>query len=286
MNLRRASSTQLEYLTAILDHPTWREAAESLGVTPSALSQGIGELERRLGITLFDRDGRRRVPTDEARIVRDHAERIVSELDELSRWAEQVRGGSVGHLSIGMIDTAAIHHFGSALVAFRHDHPDVELRLRVTPSNELLDLVRSGDLDAAIVVDPDPDDRLDSTPLIEEPLHVYAPPGTHVGPPEQWGPWVGFPANSRTRALTARHLRRQGVDYDIVAESSQPAVLREMVHLGMGWCVLPATDAEVEPHALSPATAKPLTVRTLTLVRRRDRSRSAALQRLLSVLGA
>ena len=62
-----------------------------------------------------------------------------------------------------MIDTAAIHHFGDTLVDFRRAHPDVTVRLFVQPSNQLLDLVRSGAIDAAIVVDEDcPDPMFES----------------------------------------------------------------------------------------------------------------------------
>lgn len=286
MNLPAVTTSQLEYFVAALDAPTWRDAASRVGVSPSALSQGIAELERRLGIRLFDRDGRRRVPTTAAAQVRRHAERLLGELRELDRFAEQVRGGTVGELSIGMIDTAAIHHFGDVLVGFRRQHPGVTLRLFVQPSNQLLDLVRSGEIDAAVVVDPDLDDRLDRRPILDEPLHVYAPPGTAVGHPSTWGPWVGFPVSSRTRSITARRLRDRGVDYDVVAESSQPAVLREMVQLGMGWCVLPRTDAEVEPHSLTRAVDDPLAERTLTLVLRRDRDLSPALEQLLDQLFA
>ena len=59
--LPNVSTSQLAYLVAITRHRTWAEAASSLGVTPSALSQGIAELERRLGVPLFAADGRRRV---------------------------------------------------------------------------------------------------------------------------------------------------------------------------------------------------------------------------------
>ena len=55
------SLRQLEYLVAVADAPTWSVAAERVGVSPSALSQGLGELERRIGVSLFEPDGRRRV---------------------------------------------------------------------------------------------------------------------------------------------------------------------------------------------------------------------------------
>ena len=105
-----------------------------------------------------------------------HATRILAEMRELSRWAEQARGGGVGQLSIGMIDTAAIHHFGDTLVGFRRNHPTLTVRLLVQPSNALLDQLRAGEVDAIVCVDPDPDDRFVLEPLIGEPLHVYAPP--------------------------------------------------------------------------------------------------------------
>ena len=220
MKLANVTTSQLEYLTSALAEATWKDAAAANGVSPSALSQGIGELERRLGVRLFDKQGRARVPTAEAHAAAGHATRILAELRELTRWADEARGGGAGQLSIGMIDTAAIHHFGDALVSFGRERPDVTVRLLVHPSNVLLDLLRAGQVDAIVCVDPDPDDRLVLQPLVIEPLHIYSPPGSTVGAPSTWGPWVSFPAASRTRALVAKRLRAKGASFDVVAESS------------------------------------------------------------------
>ena len=276
--------SQLEYFVAAASEPTWRDAAEEVGVSPSALSQGISELERKLGVALFQRQGRRRVPTAEANAALPHATRILAELRDLTRWAEQARGGGTGQLSIGMIDTAAIHHFGDTLIDFRSANPDLTVRLFVQPSNALLDLLRAGEVDAVVCVDPDQDDRFVLEPLIAEPLYVYAPPAARVGPPTTWGPWVTFPGASRSRSLMARHLRAKGAPFEVVAESSQPAVLKEMVRLGMGWTVLSPVDAETEPHALTRARKTPIAERTLTLVRRKDRVPNPALTSLLDEL--
>lgn len=284
MKLANVTTSQLEYLVAACSETSWKAAAAAVGVSASALSQGISELERRLGVRLFDKQGRRRVPTVEAEAALVHATRILAEMRELSRWAEEARGGGVGQLSIGMIDTAAIHHFGDTLVNFRRDHPTLTVRLLVQPSNALLDQLRAGEVDAIVCVDPDPDDRLLLEPLIGEPLHVYAPPDTSIGSPKTWGPWVSFPAASRSRSLMARRLRSRGVSFDVVAESSQPAVLKEMVRLGMGWTVLAPVDAETPPHALNRATDEPIAERMLTLVRRADRVPNTALATLLEAL--
>ena len=286
MKLVNVTTSQLEYLVAAIAESTWKEAAANVGVSPSALSQGIAELERRLGVRLFDKQGRRRMPTAEAMAALAHETRILAELRELSRWAQQARGGGVGQLSIGMIDTAAIHHFGDTLVGFRRDHPTLTVRLLVQPSNALLDQLRAGEVDAIVCVDPDPDDRFVLEPLIGEPLYVYAPPDVTIGAPKTWGPWVSFPAESRSRSLMARRLRAQGIPFEVIAESSQPAVLKEMVRLGMGWTVLASVDAETAPHPLHRATNEPIAERMLTLVRRADRIPNPALAALLGQLRA
>ena len=72
------SIRQLEYLVAIADAPTWAVAASQVGVSPSALSQGLAELERRVGVDLFERHGRRRVLRPSALPVLDHARQVVA----------------------------------------------------------------------------------------------------------------------------------------------------------------------------------------------------------------
>lgn len=235
---------QLSYLVAVADSPTFAAAAGSLGVTTSALSQGLAELERRIGVPLFERSGRRQVLRDEAGEVLAHARRVVAETRDLARWARRVRAGTGGRLGVGMIDAAAVHHFAGELRSFRRESPDVDLRLTVAPSGDLLELLGAGDLDLAVVVEP-PADRPDVTTvgLLEEPLVVVTPDRGPVGEPSSWGPWVLFPRGSHTRSVIEDELRRRGAPVEVVAESHQPEVLREMVRLGVGWTVLPEAQA-------------------------------------------
>lgn len=280
----RPSSAQLSYLLAAIETGSWTAGAAKLGVTTSAFGQGIRELENRLGVRLFDKVGRRRVPTTAATGVAEHAQRILGGYEGLDRWVRQTREGTTGVIRAGMIDTAAIHHFGDALVRFRRVHPELELRLSVRPSAQLIDELRSDAHDVIVSVEPPQNHDLDCTELVAEPIYVYAPDGAAKLPLEQWGPWVTFPEDSLTRNLVAKTLRSQGVVFNVVAESSQPAVIREMVKLGMGWTVLPSVDAETEPHALERADRQPIATRTLSLIRLRDRSASPALQRFIAMM--
>lgn len=235
------SIRQLEYLVAIADSPTWSVAAASVGVSPSALSQGVAELERRLGIDLFEPVGRRRVLRASAAPVLDHARQVVALTRDVVTWADRLRSARSGAVRLGMIDVAAVVHHPEVVRAFRSERPDVQLVLSVAPSGALLDALRSGELDLAVCVEPpSPIAGIETEPLLAEPLSVMAPPGTRIGPPAGWGPWVLFPDSSHTRQQVEAALRVLGASVLIAAESHQPDVLLQMVHMGLGWTVLPA----------------------------------------------
>ncbi len=241
---------QLEYLVAAAREATFARAATTVGVSASALSQGLAELERRLGLALFEPAGRTRVLTESGAEVVRYADRVLAETGELARWVEHRRTGRAGPLRVGLIDVAAVDHFSEALRTFRRERPEVELHLTVAPSGEVLDQLAQGRLDLAVCVAPEADPSLDVRPLLDEPLAVYAPPGVRAGAPATWGPWVTFPTGSRTRAAVAEALRARGATFDVVAESHQPEVLAEMVRLGVGWTVLPVIQAERGPDPL------------------------------------
>lgn len=280
---------QLSYLVAVASHATFSEAAASLGVTTSALSQGLSELERRVGVDLFERVGRRQVLRPEAEEVLAYARRVVADTRDLARWAASARAGTTGRLRVGMIDAAAVAHFPAQLRAFRKANPEVELRLVVAPSGELLDQLRAGALDVAVVVEPPSDgaaDGLDLLPLLEEPLVVVAPEGREVGPPGEWGPWVLFPRGSHTRATIERELRGLGAPVEVVAESHQPEVLREMARLGVGWTVLPEAQARAGRGRGGKGVGRALTTRRLVVARRAGRVDQPAADHFVAALRA
>ncbi|MCD9624489.1 LysR family transcriptional regulator [Rhabdothermincola salaria] len=302
---------QLTYLVAVAEAPTFAAAAAAVGVTTSALSQGLAELERRVGVSLFERVGRRQVLREEAAEVLAYARRVVADTGDLARWAAAVRSGASGRLRVGMIDAAAVHHCADPLRAFRRSHPEVDLRLRVAPSGELLEQLASGALDLAVVVEPpELDPALEVEVLLEEPLVVVPAEGLSAAPgdrrrsdpdgegsddgdaegggvtdPASWGPWVLFPAGSHTRAVVEAALRARGAPVEVVAESHQPEVLREMARLGVGWTVLPELQAREGPRRRRPSgEPEVLATRRLVIARRAGRVTNPAADTLANAL--
>ena len=277
------SIRQLEYLVAVDEAATWARAAALVGVSPSALSQGLAELERRLGVALFDREGRRRQLRPAAVPVVAHARQVLGLTADLSRWAERLRRGVAGRVRLGMIDAAAVVHFPEHLRAFRADHPEIDLHIRVSPSGSLLKLLVAGHLDLAVCVAPPREVPGITTRLLQtEPLAVYAPPGRAAGKPTTWGPWVLNPVGSHTRHVVVTQLRRLGAPIDVVAESHQPEVLRELVRLGVGWTVLPSSQASDGQRPLTVVRA--LATRQLVLATRASAVGDPAVQLLAARL--
>jgi DNA-binding transcriptional LysR family regulator len=263
------SIRQLEYLVAVADAPTWRVAADRVGVSPSALSQGLAELERRIGVRLFEAHGRRRVLRATSAPVLDHARHVVTATTDLVDWARRLDTAAAGRVRLGMIDVAAVTHFPDVLRAFRDERPEVELTLSVAPSRTLLADLARGALDLAVCVEPPtPIAGVDTVPLLTEPLVVYGPPNVEIGPPATWGPWVLFPADSHTRQAVSASLAARGAPLEIAAESHQPDVLREMVLLGLGWTVLPRSQGELGPVELT--IGEQVLERRLVSARRRE----------------
>ncbi|MEM8707466.1 MAG: LysR family transcriptional regulator [Actinomycetota bacterium] len=275
------SIRQLEYLVAVSTEPSWADAAARVGVSPSALSQGLSELERRLGVPLFDREGRRRTMRPSAEPVLAHARQVVALTGDLATWAERTRTGRAGGLRVGMIDAAAVGHFPDVLRRFRDDQPELGLTLRVAPSGELLDEIEAGTLDLAVVVEGGARRGVVTEPLMEEPLAVFTPTRGLPRKVEDWGPWVLFAQGSHTRAIAEGALRRLGADPTIVAESNQPEVLRTMVELGVGSTVLPVVQAGPD---FGPGRV--IAERSLVLARRDGAAVDPAAEMLVAALRA
>src|SRR5690606_30177284 len=114
----------------------------------------LAELERRLGVPLFERSGRRRVFTEPGARVAHFASDVLGHAAELRAWLEAYREGDAGTISVGMIDAASLYVLPGAIQGFRERCPDVQLRLLVDSSEVLLDQLANFDLDLAFVIAP------------------------------------------------------------------------------------------------------------------------------------
>jgi DNA-binding transcriptional LysR family regulator len=124
--------------------------AAALGYTPSAVSQQLAALERESRAVLLDRTARTAELTDAGRRLVEHAERILAMVEAAE--ADLSSAGPAGRVTVTAFPTAAVA-FGPALVRRVRAHPGMSLLLRETQREEGLRLVRSGEVDVALIAD-------------------------------------------------------------------------------------------------------------------------------------
>jgi LysR family transcriptional regulator, hydrogen peroxide-inducible genes activator len=170
---------QLTYLVAVDEHRHFGRAAEACLVSQPALSAQIRELERRLGVTLFERGNRTVLPTTVGVAVIERARGVLRDTEELVEAARLDPTELRGPLALGVIPTMAPYLLPGLLPVVTGTHPGVELHLHELKTSEIVRMVRHGGLDLGLLALPVAGDDLVSVALAEDPF-VLALPENHA----------------------------------------------------------------------------------------------------------
>lgn len=148
--LNRLRMRQVALLLAVHEKRTLRAAADFLGMTQSAASQMLKELEETLGEALFDRVGRGLQLNSAGRIVLDSFRNLRNNMVALGHELNELRQGSAGKLTVGSIMVAIPTHLCHALAEMKRRYPLLSIEVQVDTSDRLVELLRHGALDIAI----------------------------------------------------------------------------------------------------------------------------------------
>lgn len=134
---------QLRYLIAVSETLNYTRAAELLHVSQSALSRQIIQLEKELGVRIFERNRQRVSVTDEGRVILGHAARILSEVTTLAAAAQDLAEGRGGELVVSCVWRIFFSFIPDTIAEFRRCHPQSEVRLLELPLQEQANALRS-----------------------------------------------------------------------------------------------------------------------------------------------
>jgi len=166
---------QLRLLLALAEHGSVTAAARAEGVTQPALSQSLRALERRLGVTLATRSGRRLVLTGPAQTAVEYARRITRLTEEAESAMQEIAGLRRGALHIGASTVPGTYLLPGQLGAFRARHPEIQLGLRIGDTREVADWVRRGTVDFGVIGETHDKLGLAVTPFRRDELVIIAP---------------------------------------------------------------------------------------------------------------
>ena len=271
--------TQLRSLIAIEDSGGFSSAAETLFVTPSAISHQMRELEQELGVALFDRDSRPPRLNAHGHAVAERGRDVLARFDLLNELA-RVPGEIGGRLMLGCVSGVSSDLVPRALASLHASHPSVQVNIEEGLSDALALRVRKRELDAAIVTElPDADAELKSLLITEEEMVVVAPPDCES---KDWRevlsryPFIRLNRNAGMGKIIDRALRdyRLVVNEAMELDSSETVV--GMAHAGIGAGVIPAGRLRRVPAgevSVLPFGEPPIR-RRVVLIERRNNPRS------------
>ncbi len=162
------SLKQLHYALAVEKTLHFKKAADACNVSQSALSTAIIELEKQLGTTIFERNNKQVLVTSNGQLILNKAKTVKLELDELVQISQANKQPFINAMTIGVIPTIGPYLLPKVLPEVRRQQPNFKLKIIEEQSHVLVDMVRNGDIDAAILALPYPIEGLMSFDFWQE----------------------------------------------------------------------------------------------------------------------
>lgn len=218
-------------------------AAESLGVTQSAVSHMISSLEGELGFALLKRSRSGAYPTADGERVIPAIRGILSSHEQLSQTASAIRGLDRGTVRIGTFTSVGVHWLPGIIAAFQAEYPNVELKLMSGDYHDVEQWLSDGSADLGFVPLPT-QIKGEVTPLLEDRLLAVVPAGHPLAGAESFPvdelarePFIGLLETSDRDARTA--LEKCGVSPEIRYTTKDDYAVIAMIECGLGVSIMP-----------------------------------------------
>lgn len=272
---------------------SFTRAAEKMHTMQPALSQQVRDLEAELGIRLFDRTTRRVELTEGGAEFRNIAAKIIEDLELAARNAHDLAERKRGRVVVAAPPLLAAAIVPRAIADFRSKYPGLEVRLIDARTDQIVELVRSGQVDCGIGTFDAGEDGISSTLLSRDSLIVFCAANDPLARRKAvtWRELDGLPLITLTRDSGIRILVEVGFEtaqIRLVAayEVGQITTVLAMVEAGLGIAVLPtyawagARGMKISSVALDPAIS-----RDIAMITRAGRAVSPAVSTFARFLG-
>ena len=286
---------QLEAFVQVAAHRSFSRAAEALFLTQPSVSARIQALERELGETLFERNGRAVRLTDVGGSFLPYAERVLKALQEGRDALEGMRNLEIGTLRLGSAFTVSAYVLPRILKEFRARHPRIDVSLRTGRSYHLLQMVLADEVQAAMVrsishpVVQTIELYQDQVVLVTDPRHPFASLGKVTLEEVGRQPLILFDRGSSYRGLIQGLFEEAGVIPNEAMELDSMEATKKMVEEGLGIALLPRAAVEREL-ALGflvqlELHGTPMPRRRIALIYRQNRKHGRPVAAFINLLG-
>lgn len=168
--------TQLHYVLAVAEHQNFTKAAQHCFVTQPTLSMQVQKLEDELGVQIFNRNTKPIKLTQVGQKIVTQAKNIVAEADRINDIVDQEKGFVGGEFKLGIIPTVMPTLLPMFLKTFIKRYPKVKLKIEELTTEDIIQRLNDGYLDAAIAATPLKIEDIKERALFYEPFVGYIPP--------------------------------------------------------------------------------------------------------------
>jgi DNA-binding transcriptional LysR family regulator len=234
---------QLRLFLAVVDSGSFSAAARSLRRAQSVVSYGVANLERQLGVSLFDRSTRKPTLTKPGEELAAEARAVVGQVDRLRARARGIHQGIEPRLGLAVDQLFPVRALVDALVQFRERFPTVSLALHTESLGKVAELVIDGTCSVGIGgVVPQLPDSIDRRPIAKVTLVHVAAPGHPLA--RRRGPIPSAAVKEHVQIVLSDRSRltedyRVGVFSSHVWRVLDLATKHAMLLAGLGWGGLP-----------------------------------------------
>lgn len=275
---------QLRTFVAVAHYGGFSQAGQAIGLSQSAVSHSIKELEAVIGVRLLDRTTREVMLTEAGQQL---ASRMASLLEEINSTLLDIRSYGEqrsGTVRIAASQTISAHLMPQCLAVSQQSYPDIKVILHDRVQQWVLQSVRNAEVDFGIVIGPLNDSDFDCQAILDEPFLLLCRDDDPLAfvDQAQWHMLAGRTMvlqdyASGSRVLIDEALRQQNIEIKVVQEIGHPATLFPMVDAGIGISILPALALPLPSgRALRVRRLYPEINRSLMLIKRKNRSLTPA----------
>jgi len=270
------------------------KGAVACGISQSAASQHVQEVERRLGVTLLDRTKRPLELTSAGRLYSEMCRDILAREEEFVRDLEVLKRDVAGTVRVASIYSIGITEMARLQDDFAARFPNANLQVEYTRPDKIYEAVMQDRADLGLVSYPEASREIAAVPWREEQMCVALAPAHPLAKLSVLEPgdlngqdYVGFDEDLRIRRELDRFFKSNGVDVNLIMHFDNIQMIKEAVALGTGVSILPARtmQAEVEQGRLVsiPLHALDL-VRPVGIVHRKRKRLSRASESFIQLL--
>lgn len=280
---------QLVYFLEAAKRKSFTKASEALHISQPALSKMIKSLEEELDMTLIVRSNKTSELTDGGLIVMAYAQKIISQLDEMTKTLNDLTSLNRGSISIGIPPIIGSLYFPSLMADFHKMYPNISINITEYGGAKVVKSVEEGEFELGVAVLPIDENEFNIYPIVEDQMKLVI---HHNHPLANRDPiqlrdlkdeeFIFYHEDFALHDIMWKNFIREGFEPKILFKSSQWDLMTEMVGANLGVTILPESICKrIENKQVKIINIEPKIPWNLAVITKKDKYISYATKRFI-----